>query len=81
MRMGGIKMQLRCHMGSPKAADRLWNRMYWSALYCRRTHSTQFTFSKWWIKVRLTFPPLQSIWNPFQREREEGKVKEVALPA
>jgi len=53
MRMGGIKMQLRCHMGSPKAADRLWNRMYWSALYCRRTHSTQFTFSKWWIKVRL----------------------------
>ncbi len=40
--MGGIKIQLHCHMGSPKAADRLWNRVYWSALY-RRIHNSLYT--------------------------------------
>ncbi len=40
--MGGIKIQLHCHMGSPKAADRLWNRVYWSALY-RKIHNSLYT--------------------------------------
>lgn len=44
-------------------------------LLYRRTRSTQFTFSKWWIKVRLTFPPinLKSI-SERKWERESKRV-------